>query len=419
MATFYVNIFGTINPSDNVSLPPPIEEFTLHVLQVECDDPSVNDTNFHMFIEFYAFPWTINANNATNSTILLPPQLSSTVVNRIPNDKPQVIYINKLQPNVPVLLYDFGSSPLLPPYPIGADGSDFRLYSGIYRADIGNPNNTDINTSLATYNYLPVKITIIANGCRYQSDENATIRINRDYFGGGIVGGNEADGIPLGFFDKITISNNITQSNITFTNCTLTTAEIVLDASNGTPPYNYFETNTLTPINNGDIFPLNSSIDITIIDANGCQFQDTVIASCNSGCDSYIFAPSIRFSESDGNVSLYNCGFTIYNNTGLFIPIIVGNFNVATLTINSISNGTVVLSDITPTPISLPQTKNLLIAGNEDIFVEYLTILNQTTTFNFTIYLETIAGCIYSKNYSITVNNSSVEPYYNSGIYNL
>jgi hypothetical protein len=415
MATFYVNMFGTINPSDNVSLPPPIEEFTLHVLQVECDDPSVNDTNFHMFIEFYAFPWTITANNTTNSTILLPPQLSSTVVDRIPNDKPQVIYINKLQPNVPVLLYDFGSTPTLPPYPIGADGSDFRLYSGIYRADIGNPNNTNIDTT-GYYYTLPVKITIIANGCVYQSDANSKINIG-NYISNRIIGGNESDGIPLGFFDKITISNNITQSNITFTNCTLTTAEIILDASNGTPPYNYFETNTLTPINNGDIFPLNSSIDITIIDANGCQFQDTVIASCNSGCDSYVFAPSIRFSESVGDVSLYNCFFNIYNNSGLSIPIFT--FNVATLTINSISNGTVVLSDITPTPISLPQTRNLLIAGNDDIFVEYLTILNQTTTFNFTIYLETISGCIYSKNYSITVNNSSVNPYYNSGIYNL
>lgn len=420
MANFYVNIFGTINPSDNATAPP-IEQFTLHVLQVECSDPSVNDTNFHMFIEFYAFPWQLNAANATNSTILLTPN-SPNVDNRIPNKKPQVVYINKLQPNIPVILYDLGTAPSLPPYPIGADGSDFRLYSGIYRADIGNPNNTDMDISLSTYNYLPVKITIIANGCRYQSDENAKIRINRDYFGGGIVGGNEADGVPLGFFDKITVSNNTTQSNITFINCTPTTAEIVLDASNGTPPYTYFNTNTLNPINNGDIFPLNSSIDITIEDANGCQFQDTVTVTCNDGCDSYIFAPSIRSKETNGNVTEYTCAFAnsnIFNvNTGNITPV-SGNFTIATLTINSITNGTIVLSDVTPTPISLPQTRDLFNPTSGSIFVQYASLLNQVTTFDFTIYLETLAGCVYTKNFSVTVNGNDNDTYFNSGIYNL
>lgn len=419
MATFYVNIFGTINPSDNASLPPPIEEFTLHVLQVECDDPSVNDTNFHMFIEFYAFPWTINANNATNSTILLPPQLSSTVVNRIPNDKPQVIYINKLQPNVPVLLYDFSTNPAFPPYPIGADGSDFRLYSGIYRADIGNPNNTDIDIT-GYYFTLPVKITIIANGCRYQSDENAKINIGR-YISNKIIGGAAIDLLPIGFLDKISISNNITQSNITFTNCTPTTAEIVLGAINGTPPYNYFDTNTLNPINNGDIFPLDTPIDITIIDANGCQFQDTIIATCALGCNSYVFAPLIRFFNSVGNVSRYDFSAFIYDTITFFELLINPTyFNTATLTINSVSNGTLVLDNTTPTtPLSLPETRNLFTPSSSNIYVEYPIVSNQTTTFNFTIFLETTDGCQYSKTFSITANNSSVQPYYNSGIYNL
>ena len=195
MATFKVNIFGTVNPG-NVSDTP--DEFTLHVLQVECDDPAVNNSNFHMFVEFYAFPWEINAADFSNSDILNIPQahIPTPVEDRITYQKPQVIYINKLQPNVDILLYNMGTEPSLPPYP-GTDGSDFRLYSGIYKADIGNPLNTNIDTTTdSTYYLLPVTINIIANGCRYQSDENAVIRINYDYYNNRIIGGRLIDGVP-------------------------------------------------------------------------------------------------------------------------------------------------------------------------------------------------------------------------------
>ena len=96
MATFKVNIFGTVNPG-NVSDTP--DEFTLHVLQVECDDPAVNNSNFHMFVEFYAFPWEINAADFSNFDVLAIPQAhySTPVEDRITYQKPQVIYIKKVQ----------------------------------------------------------------------------------------------------------------------------------------------------------------------------------------------------------------------------------------------------------------------------------------------------------------------------------
>ena len=416
MATFKVNIFGTVNPGD-LSVTP--DEFTLHVLQVECDDPAVNNSNFHMFIEFYAFPWTINAADLSNSDILNIPQAHTPtpVTNRITNQKPQVIYINKLQPNVPVLLYNMGTEPSLPLYP-GTDGSDFRLYSGIYKADIGNPLNTNIDTTTdSTYYLLPVTINIIANGCRYQSDENAVIRINFDYYGNRIIGGRLIDGVPLGFFDKITISNNITQSNISFTNCTLTTAEIVLGAVNGTPPYTYFDSNTFAPITNGQTFPLNSSIDITIVDSTGCEFYDTVIANCNADCDTYVFAPYVQVYDTYGNIVAYNLGFNgvIYDQDGNNIP--TSFFSTATITVNSITNGTVVVSNVSPVPVTLPINSSSLFSGR--LFVQYLDPLNKVSTVNFTVNLETSTGCVYTKTYSITFDGNQLSTFFNTGILNL
>jgi len=416
MATFKVNIFGTVNPGDSSDTP---DEFTLHVLQVECDDPAVNNSNFHMFVEFYAFPWEINAADFSNSDILNIPQahIPTPVEDRITYQKPQVIYINKLQPNVDILLYNMGTEPSLPPYP-GTDGSDFRLYSGIYKADIGNPLNTNIDTTTdSTYYLLPVTINIIANGCRYQSDENAVIRINYDYYNNRIIGGRLIDGVPLGFFDKITISNNITQSNISFTNCTLTTAEIVLGAVNGTPPYTYFNSNTFAPITPGQTFPLNSSIDITIVDSTGCEFYDTVIANCNADCDTYVFSPYVQVYDTYGNIIAYTLGFDglIYDQNGNNIPI--SFFSTATITINSITNGNVVVSNVSPVPVTLPINNTSLFSGR--LFVQYTDPLDKISTVNFTVNLETSTGCVYTKTYSITFDGNQPYIFFNTGILNL
>jgi hypothetical protein len=199
--TFDVNIFGTTHVDlDGSNANGFRREFVIHVLQVECNQTI---TNFDMFIEFYAFTypnfvWVASANSD----------------NMFLNQRPQVMHIDTMTPNSPVALYpSCNISPALPcPAP-----ADIRLTSQTFQVPVvGFGYDTDItdmyNEPLVDPAQLPVKITIIADGCRYTSPIDTTINIYKDYEGGStegaLFGGPNLNpnNYPIGFNEKITIS---------------------------------------------------------------------------------------------------------------------------------------------------------------------------------------------------------------------
>jgi hypothetical protein len=205
--TFDVNIFGTShvdldgNNSDGFS-----REFLIHVLQVEC-----NQTigTFDMFIEFYAFPWK----DGTFSEWLLTPNLQGGYIeDMFTNGRPQVIHLDTMTPNSPVALYPSCAIPA-PPCP---SPSDMRLTSQTFQVPISTSSPTgyiqtvtDMNDIILVFAELPVNITIIADGCRYNSPMGTTINIYKDYnSSGGLFGGSltNPNNYPIGFNEKITIS---------------------------------------------------------------------------------------------------------------------------------------------------------------------------------------------------------------------
>lgn len=209
--TFDVNIFGTQNRNlDGSNANGFLREFTLHVLQVECNQII---SNFDMFIEFYAYPWGDGSTGPVSPSYLLTPN-NGTMVNKFLNNKPQVIHIDSMTPISPVNLYPSCSiSPAAPcPNPV-----DMRLFSMFFEAPI-EPTLTGYDTDETNmYNdglliaKLPVNITIIADGCKYNSEVNTEINIYRDYNTATALFGssdliNNPDQHPIGFNEKITIA---------------------------------------------------------------------------------------------------------------------------------------------------------------------------------------------------------------------
>jgi hypothetical protein len=207
--TFDVNIFGTFHQNLDPFGSPKTMEFVIHVMQVECNQSIIN---FNMFIEFYAFPWK-SISTAIPGWFLRPN--SGTIANMKTNIRPQVIHLDSMTPNDPVILYPSCTTPTSPcPSP----PSDMRLCSIVFQVPIDetlpiptgyDTTYTDMYNAGTTYAKLPVKITIIADGCRYTSSENAEIKINRDYEGGEELFGSSIanpNNYPIGFNEKITIS---------------------------------------------------------------------------------------------------------------------------------------------------------------------------------------------------------------------
>ena len=208
--TFDVNIFGTTHKdldgdnADNYS-----KEFVIHVLQVECNQ---SITNFDMFVEFYAFPWD-NARFGGSPSPLWFIQPNLLIDNMFTNTRPQVIHIDTMTPNSPVALYpSCNISPALPcPTP-----ADVRLTSQTFQVPVSTISPTGYKQTITDMNNLdlviaelPVNITIIADGCRYNSSLGTKINIYKDYNdSGGLFGGSlsNPNNYPIGFNEKITIS---------------------------------------------------------------------------------------------------------------------------------------------------------------------------------------------------------------------
>lgn len=239
MANFYVNIFGTVHRGGSITPPNGSILFNLHVLQVESD---ITPVNFDMFIEFYAFPF----NSLGFGTIINAGGFSQPLLtNRKLVNQPQVIHLDTMTPNVgsPIPLYNCtGLSTIVEPnfptppcnpsqnqsLPSCPTPSDFRLFSHPFQVktilEAGN-NRFDTNwsdiksengsTSILTQNLykLPVKIIILADGCRYEKNE-AEVRIFKDYFvdgaGVGLWGQSycwlNPTQLPLGNDDKILVN---------------------------------------------------------------------------------------------------------------------------------------------------------------------------------------------------------------------
>jgi hypothetical protein len=242
MADFKVNIFGTTHYNNGITPPNGYRLFNLHILQVESD---ISVTNFDMFLEFYAFPF----NTIGNGTIVVAgggtqPHLT----NRKLVNQPQIIHIDQMTPTIGTPLQVVNCTGLAtitepgyptPPCSPGQDPSiatilcpspsDYRLYSNTFQfKTILNPSNPiiDSNWSDATnrnggnsalesvFFLLPVKIIIIADGCRYENNEGK-IRIYAQYefeYGSSVnLYGSpycwkNPNYYPLGYDDKILVN---------------------------------------------------------------------------------------------------------------------------------------------------------------------------------------------------------------------
>lgn len=211
-STFDVNIFGTQHQDLDPFGSPKTKEFVIHVMQVECNQIVIN---FDMFIEFYAFPWKA-LSTAIPSWLIRPN--SGTITNMKTNIRPQVIHLDSMTPNAPVILYPSCTAP--PTSPCPSPPSDMRLCSIVFQVPIDetlpiptgyDTNYTDMYNDNLIFAKLPVKINIIADQCRYTSPENTEINIYRDYnSGGGLFGTSSLftnpNQYPIGFNEKITIS---------------------------------------------------------------------------------------------------------------------------------------------------------------------------------------------------------------------
>jgi hypothetical protein len=239
MANFLVNIFGTGHRGGKITAPDGFRLFNIHVLQVEAD---VTVTNFDMFIEFYAFPFnTLGTGTNVVAGGITQPLLS----NRKSVSQPQVIHLGAMTPNVgsPVPLYNctglativepgFPTPPCSPAQnqslPSCPTPSDFRLFSHPFqvKTQINSTTSTfdtkwsDIVDNTGTLNalsqvyYLPAKILIIADGCKY-ANEKAFIRILMNYkatsgtqynlYGNASCWRNPTQ-LPLGNDDKILVN---------------------------------------------------------------------------------------------------------------------------------------------------------------------------------------------------------------------
>jgi hypothetical protein len=193
-----------------------------------------------MFIEFYAFPFN-TLGYGTN--VIAGGGVQPLLTDRKLVSQPQVIHIDQTTPGIGGPIYVSNCTGLStivepgfpippctggqPPLPSCPSPSDFRLFSHPFQVKTnltaGNIFDTKWSDILAesgkndvltnTYK-LPVKILIIADGCRYENND-ATIRICMDYFvDNGILNnlyGNaycwwNQNFYPLGYFDKILVN---------------------------------------------------------------------------------------------------------------------------------------------------------------------------------------------------------------------
>lgn len=247
MADFYVNIFGTTHWGGSITPPKGSIMFNLHVLRVESD---ITPINFDMFIEFFAYPFNSMVNPSTpnlGTTIIAGGGSQPLLTNRREVNQPQIIHIDQMTPTIgnPTTPFNCtGFNPIVPApipplsqvCPAGQlslsncpNPSDFRLFSHPFQLktnissssgtfDPAWSNVTDSNDTFDCYEKkflkLPIKITIIADGCRYES-KSAISKIymkydvsngtTNDLYGNAFCNWNP-NYYPLGEFDKILVN---------------------------------------------------------------------------------------------------------------------------------------------------------------------------------------------------------------------
>jgi hypothetical protein len=211
MANFNVNIFGTTHRGSGITPPKGYVLFNLHILQVESD---ISVGSFDMFLEFYTFPFNTIGNINQGTTIVAGGTNQPLLTNRKLVNQPQIVHLDQMQPTyTPLQLVNCsGLSTIVepgfptPPCIGGQDPfiatltcpppGDYRLYSNTFqfKTNLSSSSGTiDTNWSDVTdsaggnnafeksFYLLPVKILIIADGCRYENNE-AKVRIYSTYF---------------------------------------------------------------------------------------------------------------------------------------------------------------------------------------------------------------------------------------------
>lgn len=231
--------------------------FNIHIIQVEYFDISLS--SFDMFIEYFAYPF----NPIDNYTLVLPNNIptyggqlmGTTISSYVPGTnqalgsrrgigvrpKPQIIHLTGTTPAATIDLYDcgFGNNPNpLPATPLTfcqqptvsspcPNRDDFRLFSMSHYVKLRfidnfkcfDPDWTDMKSTQQTIDNLyvvnngiyrlPIKVVIIANGCRYE--KTAEVNVYSDWYNNtGVFGTGDCQfnplNYPLGFNDKITIT---------------------------------------------------------------------------------------------------------------------------------------------------------------------------------------------------------------------
>jgi len=244
MANFNVNIFGTTHNGSVTTPPNGYVLFNLHILQVEAD---ISVGSFDMFLEFFAFPFNTIGDNSKGTSISAGGLNQPMLTNRRLVNQPQIVHINQMQPSYGTLevvnCTGFptitepgfptppcvgGQDPLIETRPCPSP-VDYRLYSNTFQfktnlasssgsIDAGWSNVTDANGGIdafeKTFFLMPVKILIIADGCRYENNE-AQVRIYSSYFFETAVGVNlygqvgcwqNPNYYPLGYGEKILVN---------------------------------------------------------------------------------------------------------------------------------------------------------------------------------------------------------------------
>lgn len=243
--TFKLNIFGATNRNqidNSLTQSYTYFLFNLHILQVEYSDIVLTD--FDMFIEYFAYPFLPTFAGTVFSSVGTQIVPNNTLGNRrgeVP--RPQIIHLTATTPTSPIDLYNCGFAPLtqLPPnglnpctQPIVSspcpNPEDFRLFSmSHYVRVVFQTNNkcfdpgwTNMKSNFPLFTgsnvyivdgigpyKLPIKIIILANGCRYEKVAEVNIYDNWfndvDLFGSANCQYNPL-GRPLGYDDKIIIS---------------------------------------------------------------------------------------------------------------------------------------------------------------------------------------------------------------------
>lgn len=150
-ATFEINTYGTHYEACNTT-PNRLVGFAIHIPQITASSPI---SSFDMFMKFYAYPFLLDfevfrgCNNLNERYVSRPQSTSQSspndeLIDRFSNNRFHVLHVDDLNPN-------------------------FSMFFNL------KENDSDFDFGTGGQFFLPVDITIIADGLIYQKTDQVTI----------------------------------------------------------------------------------------------------------------------------------------------------------------------------------------------------------------------------------------------------